>query len=108
MKLARSENEVLEDPSVKLVVSAAIPDERAPLGIRVMQHGQDCMGDKPGVTTLEQLADRSPVSRRFAQGTRGRSPASGGPHPVESGNVAAVLQCAASDARVRRHQARTV
>ena len=57
VKLARSEAEVLEDPSVKLVLSAAIPDERAPLGIRVMRHGKDYMADKPGVTTLDQLAE---------------------------------------------------
>src|SRR5262249_38841255 len=56
-KLARTEAEVLEDPSIKLVVSAAIPDERAPLGIRVMKHGKDYMADKPGITTLEQLAE---------------------------------------------------
>ncbi len=55
--LARSENEVLEDRDIKLVLSAAIPDERAPLGIRVMQHGKDYMADKPGMTTLEQLAE---------------------------------------------------
>ena len=56
-KIARTEREVLEDPTTRLVVSAAIPDERAPLGIRVMQHGKDYMADKPGITTLEQLAD---------------------------------------------------
>ena len=56
-KLARSENEVLEDRDIKLVLSAAIPDERAPLGVRVMQHGKDYMVDKPGITTLEQLAE---------------------------------------------------
>jgi len=56
-KIARSEAEVLEDPSIKLVVSAAIPDERGPLGVRVMQHGKDFMADKPGMTTLEQLAE---------------------------------------------------
>ena len=56
-KQARSEAEVLEDKSVQLVVSAAIPDERAPLGVRVMQHGKDYMVDKPGITTLEQLAE---------------------------------------------------
>ena len=39
------------------MVSAAIPDERAPLGIRVMQHGKDYMSDKPGITTLEQLSE---------------------------------------------------
>ena len=56
-KLARSEREILEDPSIKLVASAAIPDERAPLGIEVMRHGKDFMVDKPGITTLEQLAE---------------------------------------------------
>jgi predicted dehydrogenase len=65
-KAARTEAEVLEDPAVKLVVSAAIPDERAPLGIRVMRHGKDYMADKPGITTLEQLAE----ARRVQAETR--------------------------------------
>jgi predicted dehydrogenase len=56
-RLARDEKEILEDRSLQLVVSAAIPDERAPLGIRVMQHGKDYMSDKPGITSLEQLAE---------------------------------------------------
>lgn len=55
-RLAGSEREILES-NVHLVLSAAIPDERAPLGIRVMQHGKDYMSDKPGITTLEQLAE---------------------------------------------------
>jgi predicted dehydrogenase len=56
VKLARSEQEVLES-DVQLVLSAAIPDERAPIGIRVMQHGKDYLSDKPGITSLEQLAE---------------------------------------------------
>ncbi len=56
-KLARSEAEVLDDPSVKVVLSAAIPDERAPLGIRVMRAGKDFIADKPGITSLAQLAE---------------------------------------------------
>ncbi len=55
-KLAKSEKEILEDPSIQLVLSSGIPDERAPLGIRVMQHGKDYLTDKPGIITLEQLA----------------------------------------------------
>jgi predicted dehydrogenase len=55
-KLAKSENEILEDPSIYLVLSSGIPDERAPLGIRVMQHGKDYLSDKPGIISLEQLA----------------------------------------------------
>ncbi len=54
-RLARSEDEILQDKSIQLVVSASIPVERAPLGIRVMRHGKDFMADKPGITTLEQL-----------------------------------------------------
>jgi predicted dehydrogenase len=57
VKLAGSEKEILEDPSIKLILSASIPNERAPLGIEVMRHGKDFMVDKPGMTTLEQLAE---------------------------------------------------
>jgi len=56
-KLARSEDEILNDGSIQLVLSSIVPDQRAPLGIRVMQHGKDYMSDKPGITTLEQLAE---------------------------------------------------
>jgi predicted dehydrogenase len=56
-KHARSANEILEDDSIQLVLSAAIPAERAPLGVEVMRHGKDFMSDKPGITTLEQLAE---------------------------------------------------
>ena len=56
-KVARGESEILEDRAVHLVLSSAIPDERAPLGIRVMKHGKDYMADKPGITTLAQLAE---------------------------------------------------
>jgi predicted dehydrogenase len=66
-KLARSEDEVLQDSSIQLVLSSAIPAERAPIGIRVMQHGKDYMSDKPGITTLEQLAE---VKRVQAQTRR--------------------------------------
>ena len=57
VKVARSEDEVLQDASIQLVLSSAIPVDRAPIGIRVMRHGKDYMADKPGITTLEQLAE---------------------------------------------------
>jgi predicted dehydrogenase len=56
-RVARSEAEVLEDSSTQVVLSAAIPDERAPLGVRVMNHGKDYIADKPGITSLAQLAE---------------------------------------------------
>ena len=52
-----SEQAILDDPTTKLVLSSIIPVQRAPLGIRVMQAGKDYMADKPGITTLEQLAE---------------------------------------------------
>jgi predicted dehydrogenase len=54
---AASTDQILEDPSIQLVTSAAIPNERAPLGVAVMQHGKDFLSDKPCFTTLEQLAE---------------------------------------------------
>jgi predicted dehydrogenase len=57
VKIARSEAEILEDPSIHLILSAGIPLDRAPLGISVMQHGKDYMVDKPGIITLDQLAE---------------------------------------------------
>ena len=62
-KVAQSEKEILEDPSIQVVLSSGIPDERAPLGIRVMQHGKDYLTDKPGIITLEQLAQVKKVQK---------------------------------------------
>lgn len=56
-RAARSVEEILEDDSIQLVASAAVPNERAPLGIRVMQHGKDYSCAKPGFVSLEQLAE---------------------------------------------------
>ncbi|HEV3485584.1 MAG TPA: Gfo/Idh/MocA family oxidoreductase [Vicinamibacterales bacterium] len=66
VRQARSEQEILDDASIQLVVSAAIPNERAPLGVRVMRHGKDFMSDKPAATTLAQLEE----VRRVQQDTR--------------------------------------
>ena len=56
-KAVADERAVIEDATITLVLSSIIPDERAPLGIRVMQHGKDYMVDKPGITTRAQLAE---------------------------------------------------
>src|SRR5687768_10123352 len=56
VKLA-SEEQILADESIQLVAGAPIPDLRAPLGIRVMKAGKDYLADKPGITSLKQLAD---------------------------------------------------
>jgi predicted dehydrogenase len=57
VKVAKTQDEILNNPSIQLVLSSQIPIERAPLGIRVMKHGKDYLSDKPGILTLEQLAE---------------------------------------------------
>jgi predicted dehydrogenase len=56
VKLASGEDEILNDKSIQLILSASIPDLRAPLAVRAMKAGKDVLVDKPGITTLEQLA----------------------------------------------------
>jgi predicted dehydrogenase len=58
---ANSEAEILEDGHIQLIVTSTVPADRAPLGIRAMRHGKDFMTDKPGFTTLAQLAEARAV-----------------------------------------------
>lgn len=62
-KVAKSEQEILEDNSIQLILSSGIPDERGPLGVRVMKHGKDYLVDKPGIITLDQLAECRKVQK---------------------------------------------
>jgi predicted dehydrogenase len=55
-RMVTTEDAILDDNSIQLILSSTIPNQRAPLGIRVMQRGKDYLSDKPGITTLEQLA----------------------------------------------------
>ncbi len=57
VKMAATQDEILNDPSVQLVLSSQIANERAPLAVRAMKHGKDFLSDKPGMTTLGQLAE---------------------------------------------------
>lgn len=63
VKVAKSETEILEDTSIHLILSSGIASERAPLGVRAMKHGKDFLSDKPGITTLEQLAEVRKVQK---------------------------------------------
>jgi predicted dehydrogenase len=56
VKIVATQDEIINDPSTQLVLSSQIANERAAIGIRVMKHGKDFLSDKPGVTTLEDLA----------------------------------------------------
>ncbi|MCM3632762.1 Gfo/Idh/MocA family protein [Paenibacillus camelliae] len=55
VKVARSEQEILQDERIALVASAAIPSDRCDVGLRAMSHGKDYFADKAPLTTLEQL-----------------------------------------------------
>ena len=55
-KAALGQDEVLHDASVQLVLSSHIASERASIGVRAMRAGKDFLADKPGITTLEDLA----------------------------------------------------
>jgi predicted dehydrogenase len=57
VQLATSEEAILGDRSLQLIVAAPVPDQRAPLGIRAMRAGKDYLGDKPAITSLDQLAE---------------------------------------------------
>lgn len=67
VKIVKTQDEILNDPSVQLVLSSQIANERAPLGVRAMIHGKDFLSDKPGITTLEQLAE---VRKTIAETSR--------------------------------------
>jgi predicted dehydrogenase len=55
---------ILDDPAVRMVLIAAVPADRAALAVEAMEAGKDVMVDKPGCTTLEQLAAIREVQAR--------------------------------------------
>ena len=59
--------QLLHDPSIDLVVTAAVPDRRGPIAVEALRHGKDVVADKPGCVTLDQLAE---VERAVAESGR--------------------------------------
>src|SRR5450631_613452 len=62
-RLARSADEALNDATIDLIASAAISSERAGVGVATLRHGKDFLSDKPGFTSLDQLAEARQVQR---------------------------------------------
>jgi len=56
---------ILENPEIRLVAAAAVPNRRGPIGCQVMQAGKDYFTDKTPFTTLGQLAE----ARRITEET---------------------------------------
>ena len=50
-------SEILEDPAIAVITTAAIPGDRAAISIAAMRAGKDVLSDKPGMTTFAQLAE---------------------------------------------------
>ncbi|HEX9785443.1 MAG TPA: Gfo/Idh/MocA family oxidoreductase [Opitutaceae bacterium] len=63
-KLARSLDEILADPEVRLVAAAAVTSERGPIGCRVMEAGKDYFTDKAPFTTMPQLEQAKAIAAR--------------------------------------------
>lgn len=66
-RAASSEQEVLDDPQVRLVASASIANQRARLGVRVLDAGKDFFADKPAITTMDDLAAAREAVERTGQ-----------------------------------------
>jgi predicted dehydrogenase len=54
-RVASSEEDILEDPSIRMIATAHVPSQRGPLGVRVLDHDKDFFSDKAPFTTREQL-----------------------------------------------------
>jgi predicted dehydrogenase len=65
-KRATDRRALLDDPSIQLILTSAIPAKRAEIAVAAMRAGKDVMSDKPGMTSLEQLAE----IRRVQQETK--------------------------------------
>lgn len=53
----RERQALLNAPDIDVILCAAIPRDRAGIAIAAMRRGKDVMCDKPGITSLEDLAE---------------------------------------------------
>ena len=51
-----TQDEIINRNDIQLILSSHIANERAGIGVRAMRAGKDFLADKPGITTLEDLA----------------------------------------------------
>lgn len=56
VKIAATPDDIINRSDIQLVLSSHVANERAGIGIKVMKTGKDFLADKPGITTLEDLA----------------------------------------------------
>ena len=56
VKMVKTQDEIINDPEIQLVLTSQIANERAGICMRAMKTGKDALSDKPGITTLDDLA----------------------------------------------------
>lgn len=66
-QVADNFEQILGDPEVALVCSAAVPNERAGIGAQVLDAGKDYFTDKSPFTTLAQLEEIEELARATGQ-----------------------------------------
>jgi predicted dehydrogenase len=64
VRRARHAEEILDDDTVELVVSASVPRERTGVAIAALERGKDVLLDKPAATSDEQVAALRDVCER--------------------------------------------
>ncbi len=62
--VAASFEQILQDPTVSMVAGAAVPADRGPMGMQVLQAGKHYFSDKAPFTTEQQLADAREITAR--------------------------------------------
>ena len=105
--------EILENKHIQLVLNAGIPAERAAMGIAVMRHGKDYMVDKPGLTSLEQLAEVRRVQAEtgriysicYSERFWSRAAAKAG-ELIQAGKIGSVIQTLSMGPHLRRFPTR--
>lgn len=61
---AKDRRAILDDPDISMVLISSVPADRARFAIEAMEAGKDVMVDKPGCTTLADLAAIREVQAR--------------------------------------------
>ena len=61
LEMSRMKNKklyiMLVSPNIQVILTSAIPSERAKLSISAMKHGKDVMSDKPGCVSFGDLQE---------------------------------------------------
>ena len=58
---------LLRDPSIDVIVTAAVPDRRSAIAVEALTNGKDVVADKPGCITLDQLDEIEKAVAQFGR-----------------------------------------